>query len=163
MTMRVSRWGRQWIIRGEEVRTRPECWNYNFLQWPGTIQSWRSWDTGIRMALLTRSSASIPQQGPLMLSVFFFLIEMLICSGLEQVLVYNVCLYLFHLFLNKWRKLYTYIYIYWRRKWQPTPVLLPGESHGGRSLVGYSPWHHKESDTTHVIHACVYVYTYVYL
>ena len=28
----------------------------------------------------------------------------------------------------------------WRRKWQPTPVLLPGESHGGRSLVGYSPW-----------------------
>ena len=28
----------------------------------------------------------------------------------------------------------------WRRKWQPTPVLLPGESHGQRSLVGYSPW-----------------------
>ena len=28
----------------------------------------------------------------------------------------------------------------WRRKWQPTPVLLPGESHGRRSLVGYSPW-----------------------
>ena len=27
----------------------------------------------------------------------------------------------------------------WRRKWQPTPVLLPGESYGGRSLVGYSP------------------------
>ena len=36
----------------------------------------------------------------------------------------------------------------WRRKWQPTPVLLPGESHGGRSLVGYSPWGHKELDTT---------------
>ena len=30
----------------------------------------------------------------------------------------------------------------------PTPVLLPGESHGGRSLVGYSPWGRKESDTT---------------
>ena len=28
----------------------------------------------------------------------------------------------------------------WRRKWQPTPVLLSGESHGERSLVGYSPW-----------------------
>ena len=28
----------------------------------------------------------------------------------------------------------------WRRKWQPTPVFLPGESHGWRSLVGYSPW-----------------------
>ena len=32
----------------------------------------------------------------------------------------------------------------WRRKWQPTPVLLPGESHGGRSLVGYSPRGRKE-------------------
>ena len=34
----------------------------------------------------------------------------------------------------------------WRRTWQPTPVLLPGESRGQRSLVGYSPWNHKESD-----------------
>ena len=33
-------------------------------------------------------------------------------------------------------------------KWQPIPVLLPGESHGGRSLVGYSPWGCKDSDTT---------------
>ena len=31
----------------------------------------------------------------------------------------------------------------WRRKWQPTPVFLPGKSHGQRSLVGYSPWGHK--------------------
>ncbi|CAI9166511.1 unnamed protein product [Rangifer tarandus platyrhynchus] len=36
----------------------------------------------------------------------------------------------------------------WRRKWQPTPVFLPGKSHGQRSLVGYSPWGRKESDTT---------------
>ena len=36
----------------------------------------------------------------------------------------------------------------WRRKWQPIPVLLPGEFHGQRSLVGYSLWGHKESDTT---------------
>ena len=36
----------------------------------------------------------------------------------------------------------------WRRKWQLTPVFFPGESHGQRSLVGYSPWGHKESDTT---------------
>ena len=36
----------------------------------------------------------------------------------------------------------------WRRKKQPTPVFLPGESHGQRSLVGYSPWGCKESDTT---------------
>ena len=36
----------------------------------------------------------------------------------------------------------------WRRKWQPTPVLLPGKSHGWRSLVGYSPWGLEELDTT---------------
>ena len=36
----------------------------------------------------------------------------------------------------------------WRRKWQPTPGFLPGEFHGQRSLVGCSPWGHKESDTT---------------
>ena len=36
----------------------------------------------------------------------------------------------------------------WRRKWQSTPVLLSGEFHRQRSLVGYSPWSHKESDTT---------------
>ena len=35
-----------------------------------------------------------------------------------------------------------------RRKWQPTPIPLPGKFHGWRSLVGYSPWGHKESDTT---------------
>ena len=34
------------------------------------------------------------------------------------------------------------------RKWQPTPVSLPGESCGWGSLAGYSPWRHKELDTT---------------
>ena len=38
--------------------------------------------------------------------------------------------------------------LFWWREWQPTPAFLPGESHGQRSLVGYSPWGHKESDTT---------------
>jgi len=36
----------------------------------------------------------------------------------------------------------------WRRKWEPTPVFLPGESHGQRSLVGYSPWGREELDMT---------------
>ena len=36
----------------------------------------------------------------------------------------------------------------WRRKWQPTPVFLPGESSGQRNLEGYSPWGRKESDST---------------
>ena len=40
----------------------------------------------------------------------------------------------------------------WRRAWKPTPVFLPGESHGQKSLVGYSPWSHKESDMTEHTH-----------
>ena len=39
-----------------------------------------------------------------------------------------------------------------RRKQQPTPVFLPGESQGQRSLVGYSPWGPKQSDTTERLH-----------
>ena len=47
----------------------------------------------------------------------------------------------------------------WRRKWQPTSVLLPGKFHGWRSLVGYSPWGCKESDTTEQLHCvCVCVW-----
>ena len=38
--------------------------------------------------------------------------------------------------------------ITWRREELPTPVFLPGEFHGQRSLAVYSPWDHKESDTT---------------
>ena len=40
----------------------------------------------------------------------------------------------------------------WRRPWQPTPVLLPGKSHGQRSLVGCSLWGWEESDTTERLH-----------
>ena len=40
----------------------------------------------------------------------------------------------------------------WRRKWQPTPVSLPGKSHGWRRLMGYSPWGLNESDTTERLH-----------
>ena len=42
--------------------------------------------------------------------------------------------------------------ILWRRKWQPTPVLLPGKSHGQRSLVGYNLWGRKESGMTERLH-----------
>ena len=40
----------------------------------------------------------------------------------------------------------------WRRQWQPTPVLLPGKSHGQRGLVGCSPWGREELDTTERLH-----------
>ena len=36
----------------------------------------------------------------------------------------------------------------WRRTWQPTPIFLPRKSHGQRSLMGYSPWNHKQVNTT---------------
>ena len=39
-----------------------------------------------------------------------------------------------------------------RRQWHPTPVLLPGKSHGWRSLVGWSPWGREESDMTERLH-----------
>ena len=44
------------------------------------------------------------------------------------------------------------LWVTWRRQWQPTPVLLPGKSHGWRSLVGCIPWGHEESDTTERLH-----------
>ena len=51
--------------------------------------------------------------------------------------------------------LFKTIAIGWRRKWQLTPVFLPRESHGQRSLAGHGPWGHRESDTTEVTkHAC---------
>ena len=60
-----------------------------------------------------------------------------------------------------WPKLYVKLeqpdlwsvkYTLWGRQWHPTPVLLPGKSHGRRTLVGCSPWGHEESDMTEQIH-----------
>ena len=45
-----------------------------------------------------------------------------------------------------------FTFMHWKRKWQPTPVFLPGESHGWKSLVGCSLWGHQESDTTERLH-----------
>ena len=42
--------------------------------------------------------------------------------------------------------------IHWSRKWQPTPVFLPGKFHGQRILMGYSSWGHKQSDTREHTH-----------
>ena len=48
----------------------------------------------------------------------------------------------------------------WSEKWQPTPVFLPGESHRQRSLVGCSPWGHRESDTTEQLNAHTHTHTH---
>ena len=50
----------------------------------------------------------------------------------------------------------------WRRKWQPTPVFLPGEYHGQRSLAGYSPWGCKESDTTEWLNTHIVMWSVMY-
>ena len=47
--------------------------------------------------------------------------------------------------------------IYWRRKWQPTPVSLPGKSHGQRSLVGYHLWGRTESDTAERLNSLLHI------
>ena len=43
---------------------------------------------------------------------------------------------------------FTFPFMPWSRKWQPTPVFLPGESQGQRSLMGFRLWYRTESDTT---------------
>ena len=48
--------------------------------------------------------------------------------------------------------------ITWRRKWQPTPVFLPGKFLGQRNMVGYSPWGCKESDTTEQLHSLHFLF-----
>ena len=45
----------------------------------------------------------------------------------------------------------------WKRKWQPTPVFLPEKSHGQRSLMGYSLWDYKESNTSEHLAPKIYL------
>ena len=54
----------------------------------------------------------------------------------------------------------------WRRTWQPTPVFVPGEFHGQRSLAGYGPWGHKEWDIAEQLtqtHSASYTGVYSFL
>ena len=75
-------------------------------------------------------------------------VEVLLSEANEQVSVSRSfrCHYYLETFI------YMCVYIYRRRQWHPTPVLLPGKSHGQRSLVGCSPWGPEESDTTERLH-----------
>ena len=50
----------------------------------------------------------------------------------------------------------------WRLEWLPTPVFLPGEAHGQRSLAGYSPWGHRESYTTDHTHTHPHTHTHTH-
>ena len=67
-------------------------------------------------------------------------------NNLDLVLSQSLVLLLLSLFLRKWNRIlnsllnYWSVKAFWRRQWHPTPVLLPGKSHGRRSLVRCSPW-----------------------
>ena len=81
------------------------------------------------------------------------------CSGKESAYQRRRCRRLrFNLWVGK---------VPWRRKWQATPVFLPGKCHGQRSMVDYSPWSHKESvktEHTHVITLMEeYMKIYIYI
>ena len=62
---------------------------------------------------------------------------------------------------------FTFTFMHWRRKWQPTPVFLPGESQGWGSLVGCHLWGRTESDTCLTIYIyiceCEYIYMNIYI
>ena len=59
--------------------------------------------------------------------------------------------------------MYKCIFIYWSRKWQPTPVFLPSTFHGQRSLAGYSPWGYKELDMIKRL-STIFIYgIYIYI
>ena len=51
--------------------------------------------------------------------------------------------------------------LHWRRKWQPTPVVLPGKSHGRRILVGYNPWGHRELDMTERLYLLYFTFCFI--
>ena len=72
-----------------------------------------------------------------------------------------------HFILSLWLKLGSIIFTQclwylWRRQWHPTPVLLPGKSHGWRSLVGCSPWGREESDMTEGLHFHFSLFTFMH-
>ena len=62
------------------------------------------------------------------------------------------CLWIYKIFKKVVWLFHVWYLILWRRQWHPTPVLLPGEFHGRRGLVGCSPWGREESDMTERLH-----------
>ena len=90
------------------------------------------------------TSKSIPIKSNIFAHRQFLLSALPSVSVIFSWVLFFVCTY-FTFLLVHFLSFYSF---FWRRKWQPTPVFLPGESHGWRGLVGCGLWDCKESDTT---------------
>ena len=90
-------------------------------------------------------------------------------------IIYLNCYFIKREYICKYRHIFIHhcLHITWRRRWQPTPAILPGESHGQRSLAGYSPWGCQEPGMTEHLSLThlhiqryiksIYVYIHYYL
>ena len=79
---------------------------------------------------------------------------------IKKVYYFPLCLPSFYLSLSIY--IHMCVYIYRRRQWHPTPVLLPGKSHGRRSLEGCSSWGRWGSDTTEQLHFHFSLFTFMH-
>ena len=143
-------------------------------------------------SLSTCPSVCLPV-GPSIIWVYLPIICLCTCLSVHLPSVSIIYIYLcaYHVYLPVYLSIYhlyylfaylsiistylsVYLFIYHLRKWQSTPALLPGKSHGCRSRIGYSPQGRKESDTTERLHfhflhiylpslfACLSVYLLIY-
>jgi len=105
---------------------------------------------------------TFPRLSHLKIAIFcMFFLSLPIALFFSTALIFwyiNICLLVHYLSppleckLQEYRDFICHCSIPQRRQWHPTPVLLPGKSHGRRSLVGCSPWGREESDKTQRLH-----------
>ena len=86
-----------------------------------------------------------------------------VCGIYMHIYLLRLCAYIYFTYLWIYVCVCVWRYISWKRKWQPTPVFLPREFHGQRSLVDYNPWGHKESETTSLLNMDIYRENIIYM
>ena len=120
--------------------------------------------------LITRSPTTVLWLSMITsVTMFICLLCRSLCCKLEKGVCYHQCVLLvkllafalLHFLLQGQNCLLLQVSLQ-RRQWHPTPVLLPGKSHGWRSLVGCSPWGHEESDTTERLHFHFSLFTFMH-
>ena len=118
------------------------AWRIPWMEKPGRLQSMESQRVGHDWA--TSPSPSIHKNDTIWHLSFSFWVT-------SFCMIISKCI---HVAANSTTSIFYgwVVFHCWRRPWQPTPVLLPGKSHGRRSLVGCSPWGREESDMTERLH-----------